>query len=296
MIAALAATGLWSVSTLASARGACHLGSISSNLVRLAVALPVLIAGAVLLGTHPWTAYRTGGDWFVWSGLLGMGLCDILMLSAFARIGARATTLTSNACAAPVAALIGWYWLGEHPNGIQTLAMCAILVGVVLVLRPRATDRFDAIGITCALASAVTFACSGVMSRIGFAQAVAAGDPIHWLDSAVLRVTAGLALCLVAFVLAAPFHRVWRDGPGRWRQAVPWLSLNACLGPGAGLVCYQWALTTTPAAEVHAIIAAVPVLVMAATWMMGEERPDFITLLGTTIAVAGVVALTLMSG
>ncbi len=295
MIAAVAATGIWSVSSLASARGARHLGGISANLVRLGAALPLLAAGALLLGTAPWAAaHQAGGGWFLASGLLGMGLCDILVLSAYPRLGARVTSLAVNACAAPVAALIGWGWLGEHPGPLQAVAMLAILVGVVLVLRLRPGDRFDLVGVACALAGGATFACSGVMSRLGFAQAVAAGQPVHWLDSAVLRVAAGLALCVAAFVIAARFDRAWRDGPGRWRQAMPWLLLNACLGPGLGLVCYQWALTTTSAAEVHAILAAVPVLVMVVIWIQGEERPDPLSVAGTLAAMAGVAGLALL--
>lgn len=295
MIAAAAATGIWSLSSLASARGARHLGGISANLVRLGAAVPLLAAGALLLGTAPWAAVQqAAGGWFVASGLLGMGLCDILVLSAYPRLGARVTSLVVNACAAPAAALIGWGWLGEHPGPLQAAAMLAILTGVVLVLRPRAGDRFDLVGTACALAGGMAFACSGVMSRHGFALAVAAGQPVHWLDSALLRVVAGLALSAAAFVVAAPFARAWRDGPGRWRQAMPWLLLNAGLGPGLGLMCYQWALTTTPAAEVHAILAALPVLVMVVLWVQGEERPDRLSVAGTVVAMAGVAGLALL--
>lgn len=294
MIAAIAATGIWSLSIHASSRGARHLAGISANLVRLGLALPVLAGAAWLLGLAGRDmALAPGAAWFLLSGLVGMGLCDILVLTAYPRLGARVTSLAVNAIAAPSAALAGWLWLGEHPGLAQAAAIAVILAGVALVLRPRAGDRFDAVGLACAVGGAVTFGLSAVMSRHGFAVGLAAAQPMHWLDSTVLRVGAGLALTLAAFLIATPCHRAWRDGPGRWRQALPWLALNASLGPGLGLVCYQWALTTTSAAEVHAMVAVVPLLVLAIGWVAGEERPDRLSLLGTVVAVAGVIALAL---
>jgi drug/metabolite transporter (DMT)-like permease len=60
------------------------------------------------------------------------------------------------------------------------------------------------------------------------------------------------------------------------------------------MVCYQWALTTTSAAEVHAIVAVIPVLVLVQTWVFGEKRPDALSVLGTVVAGAGVAALAFM--
>lgn len=295
MIAACAATGIWSLSILASERGARHLGGISANLLRLALALPGLLLCAWLLGLAPWRlAGHPGAAWFLLSGLVGMGVSDMLVLSAYPRLGARVTSLLTNALAAPAATLAGWLWLQEHPGPTQAGAMAAILVGVVLVLRPRPGDRADPVGLACAAAGALAFGLSSVLSRHGFAVGTETGAPVHWLDSTVLRVAAGLGLSLAAFLLASPFHRAWRDGPGRWRQALPWLGINACFGPGLGLALYQLALTSTPAGEVHAVIAVVPVLVLGTTWMLGQERPDRLSLLGTVIAVGGVVALALL--
>lgn len=294
MIATFLAVGFFTSSILTSARAARHLGGISANMVRLAIALPLLMMCAALIGHSPWAAHRAGDAWFLCSGVLGMGVCDIFVLSAYARLGPRVTSLMVNAFAAPAAAVISWCLLGEFPDFRHLAAIAAILTGVLLVLRPRRGDRFDGTGILCALIGAASFSCASVMSKVGFEHAVAAGDPIHWLDSAVVRVAAGLVLSLIIFVLVAPFARVWRDGPGRWRQAFPWLLINACLGPCAGMVCYQWALTTTSAAEVHAMVAVIPVLVLVVTWAFGEKRPDMVSVFGTVFAGAGVAALALM--
>ena len=296
MIAALLATGVWSLSTIASARGAAHLGGISANLVRLAGALPLLVLAALGLGLTPWTVVMApGGAWFMVSGLVGMGICDILTLNAYRRCGARLTVLLVNTIAVPTAAVIGWAALGEHPGPGQALGMLAIIGGLLLVLWPRDAVPRDGVGIAYAVLAAILFGSSTVMSRLGFAAAAAQGTPIHWLDSTILRVAAGVLLCAVAFLIATPFARHWRDGPGRWRAALPWLLVNACLGPGLGLACYQWALVTTPAAQVHAVISVIPLLVLIVTWLQGEERPSLVAVLGTLLAVLGVVALSLLT-
>lgn len=294
MIAAVAATGIWSLSVLASARGARHLGGISANLVRLGVALPLLCLAAAAMGLAPWQAAAApGAAWFILAGVVGMGVCDILVLEAYPRLGARMTALLINTLAALVAAAVGWVWLRELPTLPQAGAILAVLAGVALVLRPRQGDRVDRIGLLCAVLGATAFGLSAVFSRYGFAEAQAAAQPMHWLDSTVLRVAAGLGLTLVSFAAASVLAPAWRDGPGRWRQAVPWLALNATMGPGLGLACYQWALTSASAAEVHAVVAVVPITVLVATWVSGDERPDATSIAGTVIAVAGVVALLL---
>jgi drug/metabolite transporter (DMT)-like permease len=297
MIVALLAITMWSFSSLTSARAACHLGSISANMVRLLIAVPMLLLVSVVLGTSPWIAWRqTGGEWFVWSGVVGMGVCDILMLSAYARLGARVTSLVINSVAAPIAALVGWLVLAEHPTFLQTLVMVSIIASVAMVLRPRAHDRADGLGLICAIASAASFAGASVMSRIGFTQAAAAGASFHWLDSTIIRVVAGVGLCAVTFTIVGRFAQAWRDGPARWREALPWLALNAVLGPLIGLSLYQLALSTTTAAEVHAVVAVLPVLVLIMTWIMGDERPDRWSIVGTVLAVMGVATLSMLRG
>ncbi len=259
------------------------------------LALPILLIGTVVLNTAPMSMLdHPGGTWFIWSGIIGMGVCDIMMLSAYTRLGARVTSLTVNACAAPLAALFGWLALSEHPTWAQSFVMLVIIGSVALVLKPRGQVRFDALGLWCALGSALTFAGASVMSRIGFIAAAEAHHPIHWLDSTVIRVATGIALSVGVFLVAGLFSRAWRDGPGRWRQASSWLLLNAMLGPVMGLCCYQWALSTTSAAEVHAVVAILPVLVLAFTWVVGRERPDRTALIGTITAVMAVIALALL--
>lgn len=294
MLSALAATGIWSISTIASARGAQHLGGVSANLVRISLALPILFLGALVLNLTPWkTLSGPGADWFVISGLMGMGICDILALQAFARLGARVPSLIINITAPLAAAAIGWIWLSEHAGLWECCALIAILVGMGLVLWPRSKVTFDTIGLLYASLSGITFAIATVMSRVGYTTAGKANLPVHWLDATILRVCAGLVFTIFAFGLTSIVFKSWRDGPGRWKKALPWLALNAVLGPSLGMACFQFALVTTKAHIVHAIVATLPIAVMIIAWASGEERPDQKGLWGTILAVLGVIALVI---
>ncbi len=294
MCSAFAVTGIWAVSTFASARGAQHLGGISANLVRIALAILPLTLGALLLGLTPWTTlHYTGANWFLLSGVVGMGVCDILALQAYARLGARIPSLVVNVTAPLTAATIGWLWLAERLGAREALALVTILTGVVLVLRPRAAQPVDRLGLCYAAASGATFAGATVMSRLGYRMAAEAGAPIHWLDATILRLAAGLLFTMLAFALTSVVARAWRDGPGRWRQALPWLAVNAMLGPSLGMAIFQYALLTNTAHAVHAIVATLPVFVMLLAWCCGSERPDRTGVGGTVLSVLGVMALIL---
>jgi drug/metabolite transporter (DMT)-like permease len=129
------------------------------------------------------------------------------------------------------------------------------------------------------------------MSRVGYTTAAKANLPVHWLDATILRVGAGLAFTILAFGLTSMVFKSWRDGPGRWKKALPWLALNAVLGPSLGMACFQFALVTTKAHVVHAIVATLPIAVMLIAWASGEERPDSKGVWGTILAVLGVILL-----
>ena len=55
----------------------------------------------------------------------------------------------------------------------------------------------------------------------------------------------------------------------------------------------QWALETTPAGIVFAIIAITPIIIIPFALVVEHERPTLHSLLGGAVAVGGVVALAL---
>jgi drug/metabolite transporter (DMT)-like permease len=66
---------------------------------------------------------------------------------------------------------------------------------------------------------------------------------------------------------------------------------NAVAGQTLGVTCYQWALKTTPAALVLAIISTSPLVVIPFSQAMEGEKMSRRSILGGVIAVVGAVVL-----
>jgi drug/metabolite transporter (DMT)-like permease len=73
-----------------------------------------------------------------------------------------------------------------------------------------------------------------------------------------------------------------------------WIPANALCGAIIGVSFYQWSLATTPSGIVLPIVACTPLVIVPLSYWLEGERPTRRSLLGGVIAVAGVVALTLV--
>jgi drug/metabolite transporter (DMT)-like permease len=67
--------------------------------------------------------------------------------------------------------------------------------------------------------------------------------------------------------------------------------MNGLSGPGIGVACYQWALSTQPAAVVLSIVALSPLLALLFQWAVEGQRPATRVWLGGGLAVLGLMML-----
>ena len=91
----------------------------------------------------------------------------------------------------------------------------------------------------------------------------------------------------------APHRLVVAASMKKWRGVWPWVLGNAVAGLTVGVSCMQWALESTPAGIVFAILAITPIVIIPFVLVLEGERPTRRSLLGAAIAVAGVIALAL---
>jgi drug/metabolite transporter (DMT)-like permease len=282
---------LWSASSIASARTAKHLGGARGNLARLILAVG-LLSGWILLRSG-WPDWHQAAWWFVASGAIGLGLGDIALFSAYARIGARLPALLTHCLGAPLGAALEWAWLGTPLHLSEGLCIAVILGGVTLALAPDRHllrgDRSFLLGCGLGVLSAVGLAISAVMSRQGFAAGSAAGAPIGGIDAALLRNLGGLALCIAWFPLTSGTGQ-----PIRWRALAPWLAFTAVVGPTVGVACYQLALAEVKVGVVQAVVALVPLLVIPLAWAFDGDRPRKRAWAGVSLGVAGVAGMALL--
>jgi drug/metabolite transporter (DMT)-like permease len=291
MLAAIIATWLFALSSVAAKRSVLLLGSSTASLVRIVLA-------AMLLGVyaHAWGAGLGGValGWFIVSGFIGFGICDTAIFLALPLLGAQLTALMVQCLAVPIAAVTEWLWLGTKLDGQQVAAGLLILAGVAVALFPgrgkiRATHpggKALALGFIAAAGQAF----GAVLSRHGQLLARDAGQPIDGLSVAYQRILAGVAFTFVWWL--------WQRGrvpatagSGTWRRAWPWVVTNALSGPSLGVACYQWAFQLQPTGVVMSITALTPLAVVPLAWWLDGERPTLRSLTGGAIAVAGAIWL-----
>lgn len=301
MIWAFATLGIWTCSCLVSRRAAVHLGAVAANRWRLAVAMALLFVLALAFGrplTGPWMW------WFVASGVMGLGFGDVAMFAAYRRIGTRLTALLTHCLGVIGAGLLEWLWLGNGLEAAEILLCGVILTGVVIACGREALAEARggrlSTGLLCGCISACGLACGGVLTRKARLVAEISGVPADGLSGGFLRTCGGFALLLLVWPLLQKLVRLTvggDDGPAfkpDWRRGWPWLLITGALGPGIGVACYQYALLHGKAGVVHAILAAVPVLVMPLTWRFEGDRPRAAAIVGALIAVGGAACMAVV--
>lgn len=303
MIAAFLTTIFFSLSAILATRSIQAVGGTTANLGRLVIAL-------VLLGTYAHLAGRglggAGRDWFLLSGVIGMGLGDLALFATLPRLGSRLSVLMAQCVAVPIAMIAEWLWLGTRLALAEIVWATVILLGVAVALSPSRRDPpkvpLRAAGFVFGFFAAAGQGLGAVVSRRAYEVTAAAGETIDGISAAYQRIAGGL---LISATFLLVLHLLHRRGASsvppakppragsRWR-GFAWVGGNALAGPVLGVSCYQWALATTPSGIVLPIVATTPlVIVPLSAWIEGD-RPSLRSLIGGVVAVAGVVALALV--
>jgi drug/metabolite transporter (DMT)-like permease len=242
---------------------------------------------------------------FLASGILGIGVGDVAMFQGLPLLGSRLSTLVINCLNAPIAALVEWWWLGTTLSHAQILCGLIILTGVGIALMPGKhlglTRHELARGLPWCVVSALGGAGGAVLSRKAYLLAHASGQSIDGANAAFQRVVGGLliaGICLLVVKRRAlstqsqtPPHPMTEAA--KWRRLWPWVLVNGLAGQTLGVSCMQWALERTPTGIVLAIIATTPIVIIPFSRFFEGERPSVHSLVGSAVAVAGVLGLTL---
>lgn len=291
MLGALATTLCFAITPVFANQSAHRLGSAAANFWRLAVALLVLGLWAHTAGLG------LGGPafgWFFAGGLAGFGLGGFAMFQSLPRLGSNLSTLIVQCGSAVAAALLEWTWLGTGLTPLQLAAFVLTLSGVALGLLPRSLPRFSpaewSLGLVWAGLSALGQGAGAVLSRKAFAVDRLLDGGMDAGTAAYQRALAGLLVAALAWGIVA-----WRgnDRPRTAGRAWSWVLANALTGPILGVVCFQWALRSTPAGIVQAVVATAPLLVIPFAARLEHSRPRLIYYAGAVLAVTGVSGLLL---
>jgi drug/metabolite transporter (DMT)-like permease len=166
----------------------------------------------------------------------------------------------------------------------------------------KVAPRQKLVGILCSAVAALGGALGAVLSRKAYAVAHAAGQHPDPGTTGYQRVVGGaIALGILLLVVkwrAAHAHgsvlepKSFQVSIEKWSRIWPWVVANSLAGQTIGVSCMQWALENTPTGIVLSIIATTPIVMLPLTRVFEGEKITARSLIGSLIAVAGVIGLT----
>lgn len=301
MLPAVLTAALFATSVVLGHRAARLAGSLEANFWRVILATVFLALMAFSFGRG-----LEGNviGWFALSGAIGVGLGDFAIYHALPRLGPRITSLFVQCLMAVFAALFEWIWLGTTFTWLQGLLSVTILAGVVTALGTPEEVREHARtlwpGISLAAFGAAATAGGAVISRKAYVVLHDHGTDLDGITAGFQRMIGGLGVSMLFYlVLRVIQHRrnsearIFTIASPERRKAWIWIVGNSLAGQTLGVSCMQWALSSIPAAQVLAITATTPNLVIPLARIFEGERITLRAAIGSLIAVGGVVGLIL---
>ncbi|WP_347266032.1 DMT family transporter [Paracoccus sp. (in: a-proteobacteria)] len=291
-LAALGAAACWAVTGLLSQTPAQALGPFGFNRLRQAM-VAVMLAAIITLSAR-WHAIAAEDLWRLsLSGVVGIFLGDTLLYMALIRLGPRRAGALF-AMNAPMAALMGWYALGEDLSAAAVLGVVLSSLGVALAVLGSpgrsGTHRFEAVrGPVWVAAGFGLLAAAGQALGSLIARPVMAEGFDPYVAS-LIRV--GVAVVCLAALMALPIRAV--QPLARPTPRVLFLSaMSGLVAMVTGMTLLMFALQGGKVGIVSTLSALSPVLILPVLWVMTGARPSATSWAGAAIAVAGMALIFL---
>jgi drug/metabolite transporter (DMT)-like permease len=304
--AGLAAAFFWALSALAWSLAGRRVGSVAVTSLRIALAAAILAALHWAILGRPWPQGLDGESlgMLVVSGILGAGMGDLCLFRGLLLLGPRLGMLILSLSPIVSAALACFTPMHEG-LGLWSVVGIAMTVGGVVwvVVEPggrdawRTSDAHFRQGVLVMLAATVLIAAGYVVSRMGMqsgARFFSGGLPragVDPLSASLIRMTSAAAFTWLALPILGRVRSTARALTDR--KAMLILTGGTIVGPVIGVWLSMVALQGVAAGVAVALLNVSPVMMILIAWLAYGDRPSFRSLLGTAVAVAGVVILML---
>lgn len=133
--AALAVAIFWTITALAFESASRKVGSLTVNIIRLSLAFFFIGFFTLISRGHflPADASWHNWMWLALSGIIGLVLGDYFLFRSYPLIGSRFSMLIMT-LAPPMAAIFGYFILGESLNIMQMAGMIIVIFGISLAI------------------------------------------------------------------------------------------------------------------------------------------------------------------
>lgn len=289
-LAALGAATCWALTGVISAWPAGHLGALAFN--RLRQVFVTCLLAIYVLATGAWRelSYDHLGALLL-SGVIGIFIGDTLLFATLNRVGPRRSGILF-ALNAPLAAVLGYLFLGETLTVRAMAGMALVLAGVVCAIlyggRRDQTHAWEeikgpmSIGVALGLGAATGQAVGSIIARPVMASGI---DPFL---ASMIRV--GIAACLLSVMIALPIPSVKPKGPLTWPIAAT-TALTGFIALAVGMTLLLFALSGGKVGIVSTLSATSPVIILLMIWLRTGQRPAAGAWFGAALVVAGMALL-----
>lgn len=284
MLAALGASFSWAAGSMIAYRPAIHLGAFEFTRTQLVSSAFLLVLITSLMGV--WSTVT----WQIWpafavSSLIGVVLSNLAMAACLSRGGPRRTQLLETA-SAPIAAVLGWFVLGESISLQMLLGSAIALGGIALAISHGSGSKTRSEPLRGSLASVVLLgilsAAAHAIGLVAMKPALLAGtDP---LAASTLR-TGGAALIITLMALWPA--KAFAPTSDRTGGIVLWAILPGILGYVVAVSLLLYALRNGSTGVAAVLGSTSPVLMLPMIWLVTKERPPLLAWIGALLVVTG---------
>lgn len=291
-IAALFTAFSWTLVGIFFGEATKRIGSVSVNFIKLIfgfifLSITAFITRGVMFPTdaslHAWT-------WLTLSGIIGFFLGDFFMLKAYLEVGVR-ISLLMMATSPPMAALFGFFFLGEKISLAGLLGMLITITGIVIVIMSKDTSqqkikiKYSTRGLFYAFLGAFGQAVGLIFSKVGL------GD-YNTFAATQIRIIAGF----ISFALFVTIRKQWgsiklaiKD-----KQAIKYTLLGSIFGPFIGVSLSLVAIRYTSAGIASTITSITPITIIPFSIFLFKEKIRPLEIFGAFVSVTGVAVLLLL--
>lgn len=237
----------------------------------------VVLAPVVLLRRHEWRR-PTHRDWpgLLLSGLLWFGLYNVALNAAEQRIDAGTASMLVQIGPIVIAGLAGWLLHEGFPRRL-VIGTAVAFAGALLIGTPSLAGAggTDGLGVVLCVVAAVSYAVGLVAQKPVLARLPAL--EVTWMA------------CTIAAVCCLPFAPVLIREIGDAPPAtIGWVLYLGVLPTAVAFSTWAYALSATTAGSLGATTYLVPPLTITMGWLLLDETPPWLAVVGGALCLAGV--------
>jgi len=282
----------WALAPIAHAAAGRRIGAFATNLWR-ALAATLMLIGTVLVtgGAIP---SGPAGRMMAISGLVGVGVGDLLIYDAFVRLGPR-RGVQLLALGPVFSFLLAWGWLGESvvPVALAGAALVLAASGAAIWIERRSVQTTEpgtvtARGLVSAVGGAALLGFGAVLARQAW-KLDPAMDPI---GAATLRVGAATVMLWVIPVFQGRGAYGRLIAPMADKPLLIRIAIGTLFGPYLGMLTYVAAFRHLEAGLVSSLVALSPLVILPLSVYRHRAKVGPATIAAAVAAVAGVALIS----